>query len=123
MQGDFILNQVRIVPLDTTLHIDKTAIGPKALSLIHLGQIGLKIPAGFCITATVFREHLEHNNLLDRLKAVVDELAKTGSQAKEKILSTLRQAILQAPMAETSRQETRRKRSAEKRRRYILFKV
>jgi phosphohistidine swiveling domain-containing protein len=98
------LNQVRIVPLDTTLHIDTNAVGPKALSLIRLGQIGFKVPAGFCITAAVFREHLEQNNLSARLKVAVDELAKTESQEKEKLLSTLRQAIIQAPLDETIRQ-------------------
>jgi phosphohistidine swiveling domain-containing protein len=103
--GDFSLNQVRIVPLDTTLNIDTTAIGPKALSLIRLGQIGLRVPAGFCITAAVFREHLEQNDLLARLKAAADELAKAESQEKEKLLSTLRQDIIEAPIAESIRQE------------------
>jgi phosphohistidine swiveling domain-containing protein len=99
------LNQVRIVPLDTTLHIDSTTIGPKALSLIRLGQIGLKVPAGFCITAVVFREHLEQNNLLARLKAAADELKKAESQAKERLLSALRQAIIQALLDETIRHQ------------------
>ena len=99
------MSQVRIVPLDTTRHIDKTAIGPKALSLIRLSRIGIAVPAGFCITAVAFREHMEQNNLLARLKAAVNELAKTEPQAKKELLSALRQAIIQAPMAETIRQE------------------
>jgi phosphohistidine swiveling domain-containing protein len=105
VQGDFSLNQVRIVPLDTTLNIDTTAIGPKTLSLIRLGQIGLNVPAGFCITADVFCEHLEQNNLLARLKAATDELTKAESQAKEKLLSTLRQDIFEAPLAGAIRYE------------------
>ena len=99
------MSQVRIVPLDTTRNIDKTAIGPKALSLIRLGRLGLAVPAGFCITAAAFREHLEQNKLLARLKAAADELAKAESRGKEKILSSLRQAIIQAPLAETVRHE------------------
>ena len=99
------MNQVGIIPLDTTQHVDKTAIGPKALSLIRLGRIGLAVPPGFCITAAAFREHLEQNNLLARLKDAADELAKTKSQAKEELLSALRQAIFEAPIAETIRQE------------------
>ena len=54
LQGVFIVNQVRIIPLDTVLHVDKTAIGPKALSLVRLSRLGLAIPAGFCITAAMF---------------------------------------------------------------------
>ena len=99
------MSQVRIVPLDTTRHVDKTAIGPKALSLIRLGRLGIDVPSGFCITATAFREYLEQNNLLARLKTATDELAKTGLQEKEELLSILRQAIVEAPLAEIVRQE------------------
>jgi phosphohistidine swiveling domain-containing protein len=80
-------------------------VGPKALSLIRLGRLRLAVPAGFCITAAAFREHLEHNNLLARLKAAVDELAKTSPQAKEETLSVLRQDIIKAPLAEAIRHE------------------
>lgn len=99
------MNQVRIIPLDTVLHVDKTAIGPKALSLVRLSRLGLAIPAGFCITAATFQEHLEQNNLLGRLKSTADELAKTGPLEKEKLLFVLRQAIVDAPLPETVRQE------------------
>ena len=99
------MNHIRIVPLDTARHIDKTAIGPKALSLIRLSRLGLAVPPGFCITAAAFREHLEQNNLLAHLKAAVDELAKTEPQVKEEVLSALRQAIVEAPLAETTRDE------------------
>jgi len=40
----------------------------KALSLIRLSRLGLAVPAGFCITAAAFQEHLEQNKLLARLK-------------------------------------------------------
>jgi pyruvate,water dikinase len=59
------VSQDRIISLDTCRHIDKTAIGSKALSLIRLSRIGLQVPAGFCITAAAFREHLEQNNLIE----------------------------------------------------------
>ena len=75
------------------------------MSLFRLSQLGLIVPPGFCITATAFREHLEQNNLSVRLKAAVDELAKTSPKAKDGLLSSLRQAIVEAPLAETVRQE------------------
>jgi phosphoenolpyruvate synthase/pyruvate phosphate dikinase len=80
-------------------------VGPKAMSLIHLGRIGLTVPPGFIITALAFREHLEQNKLLTRLNTAVDELAKTESNAKEGLLSTLRQAIAEAPLAKAVRHE------------------
>jgi phosphoenolpyruvate synthase/pyruvate phosphate dikinase len=75
------------------------------MSLIRLGWLGLTVAPGFCITAPAFREHLEQNNLLARLKAAVDELAKTKPQAKKELLSALRQTIVEAPLAESVRQE------------------
>jgi len=87
------VSQVRIIPLDTTQNADKTAIGPKALSLIRLGP------------ATAFREHLEQNKLLTRIKASTDKLKKTEPQAKEGLLSALRQAIVEAPLAKSIRHE------------------
>jgi len=99
------VSQVRIIPLDTTRYVDTKAIGPKALSLIRLGRLGIAVPAGFCITGMAFREHLTKNNLPIRLKAALDKLTKTGPQAKKQLLSSLRQAIIEAPLAETVRHE------------------
>ena len=99
------MSQVRIVPLDTTRHVNNKAIGPKAMSLIRLGRLGVTVPAGFCITAGMFREHLEHNNLLTRIKMAAAELTKAKAQQKQELLLTLRQAIIKAPLAETARQE------------------
>ena len=99
------MSQDRIISLDTCRHIDKTAIGSKALSLIRLSRIGLQVPAGFCITAAAFREHLEQNGLSERVAAAIHELAKTGPRAKEALLSSLRQAIVDAPIDAAFRQE------------------
>ncbi|MEE9371229.1 MAG: PEP/pyruvate-binding domain-containing protein, partial [Sedimentisphaerales bacterium] len=105
------MSQVKVVPLDSVRVIDETAVGPKAMSLIRLSRIGLAVPAGFCITGAVFREHLEQNNLIVRVKSAVDELAmdlaipfgKTKPKAKGALLSSLRQAVVEAPLAEEIR--------------------
>ncbi|HUU16256.1 MAG TPA: PEP/pyruvate-binding domain-containing protein [Sedimentisphaerales bacterium] len=86
-------------------------MGPKAASLVHLSRIGLAVPAGFCITGTVFREHIERNNLTARIKSVVEKLAmdlaipfgKTKLETKASLLSSLRQAVIEAPLAEEIR--------------------
>jgi pyruvate,water dikinase len=99
------LGQVKVVSLNDVRSTDETAIGPKALSLARLIRLGIKVPPGFCITAAAFREHLEQNKLLSRLKATVDELSKTESKSKEELLSTLRRAIIESPLAEAVRRE------------------
>ncbi|MHC4207410.1 MAG: PEP/pyruvate-binding domain-containing protein [Planctomycetota bacterium] len=84
--------------------VEKT-VGPKALSLVRLSRLGLKVPPGFCITAAAFREHLEQNKLPARLKTAVDELAKANLKAKEGLLSTLRQKIVEASLDNAIRRE------------------
>ena len=95
------MSHVRIVPLGASQHVDEKTIGPKALSLIRLSRLGIAVPASFCINAAAFREHLDKNNLLNRIKTAVDELAKAKPQAKKELLSALRQDIIRAPLAET----------------------
>jgi phosphoenolpyruvate synthase/pyruvate phosphate dikinase len=99
------LSRVKVVSLKKVQSTDEATIGPKAMSLARLSQLGFKVPAGFCITAAVFREHLEQNNLLAHLKTATEELAKTESRPKEQLLSALRQTIIEAPLSETIRHE------------------
>jgi pyruvate,water dikinase len=99
------VSQARIVSLDAAAHADETAVGPKAMSLIRLRRIGLPVPAGFCVAATVLQEHLEQNNLISRVKATVDKLAKAEPQAKGAILADLRAAIINAPLAQEVQRE------------------
>jgi len=97
------VTQVKVVPLDDVQLIDEMAIGPKAASLVRLSRIGLAVPDAFCITGTVFREHLERNNLTTYIKSAVDKLAKIKPGAKGALLSSLRQAVTEAPLSEEVR--------------------
>ena len=101
--GDFIMVQAKVVPLETTQLINEKEVGPKAASLFHLRRAGLAVPAGFCVTAVVFREHIQRNNLTGRIKSATNELAKTKPEAKAAALSNLRRAIVEAPLSETTR--------------------
>jgi pyruvate,water dikinase len=62
-------------------------------------QIGLKVPSGFCITATAFREHLDTNNLIDFIKSAADKLNSSSLEERKSILLDIRQAIIKAPLA------------------------
>ena len=62
--------------------VDENAVGPKAMSLVRMSRARLAVPAGFCVTATGLREHLEHNNLVDRLESLVGELAQARPNAR-----------------------------------------
>ncbi len=99
------MSRTTVVSLDATQHIDETAIGPKAMSLIRLSRIGLAVPRGFCVTATVLQEHLERNDLVVRQACRIAELAKADLQAKGGILADLRAAITKPRLAEEVRRE------------------
>ena len=95
--------QAKVVPLETTQLINETQVGPKAASLMRLSRAGYSVPAGFCVTATVYREHLEQNKLTNRIKSAIDEISESNREAKAAVLSNLRQIIVEAPLTETTR--------------------
>ncbi|MHC4240778.1 MAG: PEP/pyruvate-binding domain-containing protein [Planctomycetota bacterium] len=97
------MDQTKVISLQTAQLINETQVGPKAASLMRLSRAGLVVPAGFCVTAVVFREYIERNNLTNRIKSAADELAKTNPEAKIPVLSNLREAIVKAPLSETTR--------------------
>jgi phosphohistidine swiveling domain-containing protein len=94
------MKQTDFIPLETTKYIDEKLVGTKAAGLVRMKRICISVPAGFCITGTVFREHLEKNNLIGRIRAALDELAKTKPAARVAVLSSLRQAVTEAPLSE-----------------------
>ena len=93
------MRQARIVPLDSIGPIDKTAVGSKAASLVRLRKTGLPVPDGFIIGTSFYREHLERNNITDRIKSAVEK--KSG--ADPALLTELREKIIKEPMTETQR--------------------
>jgi len=93
------VSQTRIISLNAARDIDENAIGPKAMSLIRLSRIGLPVPAGFCVAATVLKDHLERNNLVACVKTTLDELTRAEPQAKRAILGNLRAAVIKPPLA------------------------
>lgn len=99
------MSEVELVWLDAAQTADERAIGAKAMSLVRLKRIGLTVPSGFCITEGVFRQHLERNKLTDQLKTAADNLAEATRSTKTSLLLDLRQAIIEAPLAEQVRQK------------------
>lgn len=77
---------------------ETAAIGAKALSLARMNRTGLPVPPGFCITAAAYREHLESNKLISRIKSAVEELGTAAPTERKSILSNLRKAIVNAPL-------------------------
>ena len=99
------MSNVKVVPLDVNQNVDERIVGPKAASLFRMMRIGFTVPPGFCITEAVFREHLQANKFTTQIKSALDELAKAKPEAKRSILSELRQAVVNAPLADIIRDD------------------
>ncbi|MHC4110356.1 MAG: PEP/pyruvate-binding domain-containing protein [Planctomycetota bacterium] len=82
-----------------------SAVGAKALSLARMDRIGLPVPPGFCVTAPTYRRHLKLNNLVGRIDSTVEQFRDASPAATKEALSNLRQAIIDAPMADTLHQQ------------------
>ncbi|OHB80931.1 MAG: hypothetical protein A2Z38_09700 [Planctomycetes bacterium RBG_19FT_COMBO_48_8] len=80
-------------------------VGSKAFSLARLKQIGLKVPPGFYLTATTFREHIESSEVSNKVQSVIDKLDSDSQENRKNNLLGIRQAIINAPLAVDLRSE------------------
>jgi phosphohistidine swiveling domain-containing protein len=99
------MRKADIIPLDSSEVIDTRTIGSKAANLVCMKRIGLPVPAGFIISGTLYREHLERSNLVTLVKSVVDKTSGTDTVIKSTLLSNLQEAIIKAPLAEAAKRE------------------
>lgn len=76
-------------------------VGGKAFGLARLIRAGLPVPDGFCVTTRAYRKHLARQNLTQFLKEALVDLDHLQSQDRTKILSDIRQRIIEAPLSET----------------------
>jgi hypothetical protein len=75
-------------------------VGGKAFGLARLIRAGLPVPDGFCVTTRAYRKHLGRQNLTQFLKEALVALDRVQSQNRAKILSDIRQRIIEAPLSE-----------------------
>ena len=100
-----MISKVKIIPLNTIRYLDEAIVGAKAMSLCRMSQIGLKVPSGFCIMATAFREYLEVNELVSKVESNLDKLNSASPEERKSILLEIQQAIVNAPLGVKLRNE------------------
>ncbi len=93
------MSQTRIVWLEARADTNDRAVGHKALGLIRLIRIGLPVPAGFCLTAGAYREHMETHGILGEITSVLRDLGSAPAERKKAALQAIQEAILRAPLA------------------------
>jgi pyruvate,water dikinase len=79
------LQQRYILPLDQCRMTDVETVGGKNASLgemIHqLSDAGVRVPGGFATTAEAYRDFLQHDGLVDRINAALDQLDVDDTRA------------------------------------------
>jgi len=73
-------------------------VGSKAFGLTRLKKIGMRVPPGFCLTISAFREHIESNKLGDKIQTTVDRLGSASLGERRLLMSELRQSIMDTPV-------------------------
>jgi pyruvate,water dikinase len=88
-----------IISLKRIRDHDLPSVGSKAFGLARLKQIGLKVPTGFSLTANSYREHIESNEISNKIQSAVDKLDSDNQKDRKNTLLGIRQAIINAPLA------------------------
>jgi phosphohistidine swiveling domain-containing protein len=94
------IRQARIVWLNGRASVDERMIGPKAFSLVRMNRLGLKVPAGFCLTTEAYRAHIETSGISDRITSILDTVASAPPEEERSLLGEIREAIIAAPLDE-----------------------
>ncbi|UCC21689.1 MAG: hypothetical protein JSW23_07715 [Planctomycetota bacterium] len=99
------MSEPNVVSLNAIRKAEESTVGPKAASLSRMMRIGLPVPPGFCVTEAAFRRHITANNLTDKIQSALDKLTKAKPHAAASLLSELRHAIIDAPVADALRDD------------------
>ena len=103
--------QQYIVWLDALRMSDVAKVGGKNASLgemiSQLAHLGVHVPGGFATTAAAYRDFLAQNDLDERIRAVLDNLAVSDVTALAEVGSQIRQWILDTPLPPRLESEVR----------------
>ena len=82
--------------------------GAKAANLARLLRLGLPVPPGFCVSAEVYRTHVEAGDLRERLRVAVQEVRAAVGDARTAKLAEVRKWIIDVPLSVELRSEVER---------------
>lgn len=89
-----------IIRLEAIEDHDVAFVGAKALNLARMSRIGLPVPPGFCVTGAAYQQHLSSGNLTPEIIAALASLQGAPPGGRRKILSEIRQDIIECPLCE-----------------------
>lgn len=98
------MNTQNVIWLDQLGINDIDKVGGKNASLgemiQNLASLGVNVPGGFATTADAYRGFLKHENLGNRINALLDELDVDNLQQLAKTGAQIREWIMQVPLQE-----------------------
>lgn len=103
------MNEPFVIPFDHIRKEDVSIVGGKNASLgemiCHLQPLGVNIPNGFATTASAFREFLKENDLVDKLKELMNSLDKQEYSNLNDVSKNAKALILNAKLPERLEKE------------------
>ncbi|RJP64696.1 MAG: hypothetical protein C4532_18815 [Candidatus Abyssobacteria bacterium SURF_17] len=94
-----------VLNLDAIRDTDEAAVGAKATCLVRMKWIGLQVPAGFCIPAPAYQEHVSSNDLAPLIASALEQLRRASHSEKRDILARVRREIIRKPLSESLRRD------------------
>ena len=101
-----------VIELDKLGMQDVEIVGGKNASLgemiSNLSSLGVAVPGGFATTSTAYRDYLQHNDLADRIRGVLDGLDVDDIDALTDAGKSIRDWIIDTPLPDRLTKELSR---------------
>jgi len=101
-----------VIELDKLGMQDVEIVGGKNASLgemiSNLSSLGVAVPGGFATTSTAYRDYLQHNDLADRIRGVLDGLDVDNIDALTDAGKSIRDWIIDTPLPDRLTKELSR---------------
>ena len=93
-----------VVPLTRVRQPDAAIVGAKAVGLARMLRADLPVPAGFCVTARAYREHLRGDGRADRIEQALARLTGESTEQTSAVLAEVREILRETAPAEDVRE-------------------
>jgi pyruvate,water dikinase len=90
-----------VYPLGAATAVTPAEFGSKAVNLVRLTAAGLPVPAGFCVCASAYAEHVNFRGLANSVAATLEAIRAGATADRRLLLAKLRSEIADIPLSES----------------------
>ena len=81
--------------------------GGKGANLGEMFNLGMPVPAGFCVTADTYKEYLEQTGLKQKIESLLQGLNVEDTASLQEVAGKIQNLIVSTPILEDIAEETR----------------